>query len=70
MNAWIILVRFADGSVNVSQDAYYDYQQAVKEINSKISYKNIRCVNNYFIIDTENNISYEIKAITIKKEPQ
>lgn len=65
MNAWIILVRFKDGEVNVSQEGYRTYQEVVREVRSKNS-EYLKQVDDYNFIDEEYNIHYEIKALFVK----
>lgn len=60
---WVVLVRYKDGLVNVSQEAYKTYQEAKAEIVKK---DNIKTVTDYIYYDIENELQYEIKTVYIK----
>lgn len=60
---WVVLVRYKDGTVNVSQEAYKTYQEAKVEIIKK---DNIKTVTDYIYYDIENELQYEIKTVYIK----
>lgn len=60
---WVVLVRYKDGTVNVSQEAYKTYQEAKAEIIKK---DNIKTVTDYIYYDIENELQYEIKTVYIK----
>lgn len=60
---WVVLVRYKDGTVNVSQEAYKTYQEAKAEIVKK---DNIKTVTDYIYYDVENELQYEIKTVYIK----
>lgn len=60
---WVVLVRYKDGTVNVSQEAYKTYQEAKAEIIKK---DNIKTVTDYIYYDVENELQYEIKTVYIK----
>lgn len=60
---WVVLVRYKDGTVNVSQEAYKTYQEAKAEIVKK---NNIKTVTDYIYYDIENELQYEIKTVYIK----
>lgn len=60
---WVVLVRYKDGTVNVSQEAYKTYQEAKAEIVKK---DNIKTVTDYIYYDIENELQYEIKTVYIK----
>lgn len=60
---WVVLVRYKDGTVNVSQEAYKTYQEAKAEIVKK---DNIKTVTDYIYYGIENELQYEIKTVYIK----
>lgn len=61
MTGWVILVRYKNGDVNISQDGYKTYQSAFAEVIKK----DVRQIDDYNFIDEDKEIQYELKAVYI-----
>lgn len=61
MTGWVILVRYKNGDVNISQDGYKTYQSAVAEVIRK----DVKQIDDYNFIDEDKEIHYELKAVYI-----
>ena len=59
---WVVLVTYNNKKVNVSQEAYKTYTEALVYLKSK----EISQVNDYVFQDRENGIIYELKNVYIK----
>ena len=70
MNAWIILVTYYKNykTSNVSQTGYKTYEQAKKEVLSKINEEDLKVESDYRFLDLENEIQYELKSVFINNQ--
>lgn len=67
MTGWVILVRYENGDVNISQDGYELYIDAVRAVHNKIKEDNLKIIDDYNYYDKETEILYILKTLHIRK---
>lgn len=69
MSIWVIVVKYIDrAEVNISQDAYVNYNDAVKSIRGRIDEQWIKQMDDYNFMDMDRDIIYTLKTVFARKE--